>query len=123
LTIPKNKTIAIVGPSGCGKSTVASLIQRIYDCHAGDVMINGMNLKDLNISQYRQMIGVVSQEPSLFASTIGENIAIGLPNATKEMIEQAACMANCDFINTLPQKYDTDLGDMGDQLSGGEFHY
>ena len=123
LTITKNKTIAIVGPSGCGKSTVASLIQRIYDCQTGEVMLNGIHVKDLDVRQYRQMIGVVSQEPSLFASTISENIAIGVPNATKEMIEKAAYMANCDFINSLPKKFDTDLGDMGDQLSGGELYY
>lgn len=122
LAIPAGKTVALVGPSGGGKSTVLSLIERFYDPLEGSVSLDGVDIKDLNLAHYRKTLGYVGQEPSLFATTIRENIAYGASNPTQEDIERAAKMANAhdDFITSLPDGYDTQVGDKGAQLSGGQ---
>jgi ATP-binding cassette subfamily B (MDR/TAP) protein 1 len=121
LTIPAGKTVALVGPSGSGKSTSIQLIERFYDPTSGHITLDGNDLKDLNVEWLRSHIGLVSQEPKLFATTIRKNIAVAKPDATDEEIEEAARRANAhDFIVSLQDGYDTDVGDAGAQLSGGQ---
>ncbi|KAJ7973147.1 ABC transporter B family protein [Quillaja saponaria] len=121
LRIPSGTTAALVGQSGSGKSTVISLIERFYDPQAGEVLIDGINLKDLQLKWIRGKIGLVSQEPVLFASSIKDNIAYGKDGATIEEIRAAAELANAaKVIDKLPQGLDTMVGEHGTQLSGGQ---
>ena len=121
LTIPAGKSVALVGPSGSGKSTSIQLIERFYDPTSGHITLDGNDLRDLNVEWLRSHIGLVSQEPKLFATTIRKNIAVAKPDATQEEIEEAARRANAhDFIVSLQHGYDTDVGDAGAQLSGGQ---
>ncbi|XP_035688025.1 ATP-dependent translocase ABCB1-like isoform X6 [Branchiostoma floridae] len=115
------QTVALVGSSGCGKSTTVQLIQRFYDPQEGVVELDGQDIRSLNIQWLRQHIGVVSQEPILFATTIAENIRYGREDVTQAEIEKAAQEANAhDFISKLPQTYETLVGERGAQLSGGQ---
>jgi len=108
LDIHEGETIALVGASGCAKSTIISLIQRFYDAEKGNILIDGRNVKEYSIPWLRSRIGVVSQEPVLFAKSIYENIALGNPNASREDIKEAAKKANAhNFIMKLPHGYDT----------------
>ncbi|KAF8387606.1 hypothetical protein HHK36_026259 [Tetracentron sinense] len=121
LSIPSGTTAALVGQSGSGKSTVISLIERFYDPQAGEVLIDGINLKVFQLRCIRQKIGLVSQEPVLFASTIKDNISYGKDGATIEEIRTATELANAaKFIDNLPQGLDTLVGEHGTQLSGGQ---
>ena len=121
LTIEVGKTYALVGSSGCGKSTVIQLLQRFYDPDGGEVLVGGKDVRSLNVKWLRQHIGVVSQEPVLFDTTIGENILYGKEGATTEEVKDAAKNANAhDFISKLPDKYNTFVGEGGTQLSGGQ---
>ncbi|KAL8139050.1 hypothetical protein V2J09_005051 [Rumex salicifolius] len=121
LSISSGATVALVGQSGSGKSTVISLIERFYDPQAGQVLIDNVDLKDFQLKWIRSKIGLVSQEPVLFASTIRENIAYGKDGATSEEIKAAAELANAaKFIDKLPQGLDTSVGEHGTQLSGGQ---
>ncbi|KAL0398392.1 UNVERIFIED_CONTAM: ABC transporter B family member 9 [Sesamum radiatum] len=121
LYVPSGKTAALVGQSGSGKSTVISLVERFYDPDAGEVLIDGVNLKDLRLRWIRGKIGLVSQEPILFATTLKENILYGKEDATDEEIRRAIQLANAaTFINKLPQGLDTMVGEHGTQLSGGQ---
>lgn len=121
LSINRGETVALVGSSGCGKSTTIQLIQRFYDVDSGRVLVDGNNVKELNVNWLRSKIGVVGQEPVLFGTTIYENIRYGFDAATKEEIEQAAKAANAhNFIKTLPNGYNTLVGERGAQLSGGQ---
>ena len=121
LSVNRGETLALVGPSGGGKSTTIGLIERFYDPDEGAIEFEGVNIKDLNTHWYRDQIGIVSQEPTLFQGTIAKNIAYGAPNATREQIESAAIAANAhDFIMSFPKGYETDVGESGAQLSGGQ---
>ncbi|CAI9781044.1 unnamed protein product [Fraxinus pennsylvanica] len=121
LFIPSGTTVALVGQSGSGKSTVISLIERFYDPHAGEVLIDGINLKEFQLKWIRSKIGLVSQEPVLFAASIKDNIAYGKDGATYEEIRAAAELANASkFIDKLPKGLDTMVGEHGTQLSGGQ---
>ncbi|KAH9671329.1 ABC transporter B family member 1 [Citrus sinensis] len=121
LTVPAGKTIALVGSSGSGKSTVVSLIERFYDPTSGQVLLDGHDIKSLKLRWLRQQIGLVSQEPALFATTIKENILLGRPDADLNEIEEAARVANAySFIIKLPDGFDTQVGERGVQLSGGQ---
>ncbi|KAL3531975.1 hypothetical protein ACH5RR_005496 [Cinchona calisaya] len=121
LTVPAGKTIALVGSSGSGKSTVVSLIERFYDPSSGQVLLDGHDIKTLKLRWLRQQIGLVSQEPALFATTIKENILLGRPDASLIEIEEAARVANAhSFIVKIPDGYDTQVGERGLQLSGGQ---
>uniref|UniRef100_A0A7N6C050 ATP-binding cassette, sub-family B (MDR/TAP), member 4 n=1 Tax=Anabas testudineus TaxID=64144 RepID=A0A7N6C050_ANATE len=121
LSVRSGQTIALVGSSGCGKSTTIQLLLRFYDPQEGSVCIDGHDIRSLNIRYLREMIGVVSQEPILFATTIAENIRYGRPDVTQQEIEQAAKEANAyDFIMNLPDKFETLVGDRGTQMSGGQ---
>ena len=121
LVIPKGKTIALVGQSGSGKSTLVDLIPRYYDVQEGEVLIDGINVKDLGIYDLRQLIGNVNQEAILFNDTFRNNISFGVTSATQEQIEEAAKIANAyDFITASEQGFDTNIGDRGGRLSGGQ---
>ena len=121
LEIQKGEFVALVGSSGAGKSTLADLILRLYDPDAGEILIDGVNLRALKQREYRRMFGVVSQESLLFHDTVRNNIRYGRDEVTNERIEEAARVANAhDFIMTLPDQYDTIVGDRGLRLSGGE---
>ena len=121
LVIPKGKTIALVGQSGSGKSTLVDLIPRYYDVQEGEVLIDGINVKDLGIHDLRQLIGNVNQEAILFNDTFRNNISFGVDSATDEEIEQAARIANAhEFIIASEHGYDTSIGDRGGRLSGGQ---
>ena len=127
LTIPKGKTIAIVGQSGSGKSTLVDLIPRYYDVQEGEVLIDGINVKELGVHDLRQLIGNVNQEAILFNDSFRNNIAFGIPEnqdnpeQLQERIEEAARIANAyDFIMASEAEFDTMIGDRGGRLSGGQ---
>ncbi len=121
LTIPKGKTVALVGQSGSGKSTVANLITRFYDVEKGEILIDGINIKDLKLSSYRKLFGLVTQESILFNDTIFNNIALGIPNPKEEEVIAVAKVANAhQFIIELPEQYQTEIGEAGGKLSGGQ---
>lgn len=130
VTFPAGHTIALVGASGSGKSTVISLIARFYDPLSGVVKLDGVDLKELNVKRLRLQIGLVSQEPTLFATTIAGNVAHGLINTPHEnaseeektrLIKEACIKANDDgFISKLPLGYETMVGEHAFLLSGGQ---
>ncbi len=121
ITIPKGKTIALVGQSGSGKTTLADMIPRFYDTDLGEIKIDGISLKDLEIESLRKQIGVVTQESILFNDTIENNIAFGLDSIDKNKIIEAAKVANAhEFILQQPDGYQTNIGDRGGKLSGGQ---
>lgn len=123
LEIPMGKTVALVGKSGCGKSTIASLLQRYYDPTGGRVLINGVDLRQMDLLNHRRNIGVVTQDPVLFRGTLRENIVYGCMDTvpTNADVDRASRLAYCDtFIREFPDGYDTAVGERGVQLSGGQ---
>ncbi len=121
LVLPKGKTVALVGQSGSGKSTLANLITRFYDVNKGEILIDGYNVKEITKSSLRNLMGVVTQNSTLFNDSIANNIALSNPKASLQEIEQAAKIANAsEFVSELPLKYDTQIGDRGSLLSGGQ---
>ncbi|AQS93520.1 antibiotic ABC transporter ATP-binding protein [Polaribacter sp. BM10] len=121
LTINKGETVALVGQSGSGKSTLANLITRFYDVNKGEVLLDNNNIKNITKKSLRDLMGIVSQDSILFNDTIANNIKLGTQDATDSAILEAAKIANADeFIQNLPEKYDTNIGDSGNTLSGGQ---
>ena len=121
LSIDAGKTIALVGPSGGGKTTICNLIPRFYDFEEGDIKIDGRSVKDFTLESLRENIGIVSQDVFLFTGTIRDNIIIGNPNATDEQIYDACIKSSIhDFIMSLPEGYNTFVGERGLKLSGGQ---
>jgi ABC-type multidrug transport system fused ATPase/permease subunit len=121
LTIEKGKTIALVGASGAGKSTFVDLIPRFHDVSGGEILIDGVNIKDCKLDDLRRLMGVVSQDPILFNDTIYNNITLGTGGATQDSVEAAAQIANAHkFILQKQDGYQTVAGDRGSRLSGGE---
>ena len=121
LRLAPGETVALVGPSGGGKSTIAALLSRFYDPSAGRITLDGHDLRDLDADWLRRQIGVVAQEPVLFATSIRENILYGRPEAPPEAVRAAARAANAHgFISALPEGYETEVGERGVRLSGGQ---
>ncbi|MGB4960946.1 MAG: ABC transporter ATP-binding protein [Saprospiraceae bacterium] len=121
LTIKKGQIIALVGTSGAGKSTFVDLLSRFYDVTEGKISIDGVDIRDLNLQDLRQLFGIVTQDAILFHDTIANNITFGIHQYTDEQIKEAAEIANAhDFISVLPAGYDTSIGDRGLKLSGGQ---
>ncbi|KAG2714415.1 hypothetical protein I3760_03G025800 [Carya illinoinensis] len=121
LEIPAGKTLALVGGSGSGKSTVIALLQRFYDPLGGEILLDGVAIDKLQLRWLRSQMGLVSQEPALFATTIKENILFGKEDATEEEVIEAGKAANAhNFISQLPHRYDTQVGERGVQMSGGQ---
>ncbi|KAL6974800.1 (ABC) transporter [Sarracenia purpurea var. burkii] len=121
LDIPSGKIVALVGGSGSGKSTVISLIERFYEPLSGHILLDGNDIRWLDLKWLRQQIGLVNQEPALFATTIRENILYGKDDATFEEITRAAKLSDAiSFINLLPDRFETQVGERGIQLSGGQ---
>ncbi|XP_044500941.1 ABC transporter B family member 2-like [Mangifera indica] len=121
LDIPAGKIVALVGGSGSGKSTVISLIERFYEPLSGDILLDRHNIRDLDLKWLRQQIGLVNQEPALFATSIKENILYGKDDATLEDINRAAKLSEAiTFIKNLPDRFETQVGERGIQLSGGQ---
>ncbi|KAI3799160.1 hypothetical protein L1987_34450 [Smallanthus sonchifolius] len=121
LKVPAGRTVALVGGSGSGKSTVIALLQRFYDPQGGEIYVDGVRIDKLQLKWLRSQMGLVSQEPALFATTIKENILFGKEDATMEEVIEAAKASNAhNFIFQLPQGYDTQVGERGIQMSGGQ---
>ncbi len=121
LKVEKGKTVALVGSSGAGKSTLADLVPRFHDVSSGELLVDGINIKDYSLHSLRNLISIVTQEPILFNDTIANNIALGMDNASQAEIETAAKVANAhDFIMQKEEHYKTNIGDRGGKLSGGE---
>ncbi len=121
LVIEKGKTVALVGSSGAGKSTLADLVPRFHDVTSGEVLIDGINIKEYSLQSVREQMSIVTQEPILFNDTIANNIALGQPAALREQITEAARIANAlDFIMIKEGGFDSNIGDRGTKLSGGE---
>jgi ATP-binding cassette subfamily B protein len=121
LTVNAGETVALVGPSGGGKTTVCSLIPRFYNIDSGRILLDGIDISDITLRSLRRNIGTVSQSVVIFAGTLRDNIAYGTDGASDEEIIEAAKLANIhDFIMTLPQGYDTEVGERGVKLSGGQ---
>jgi ATP-binding cassette subfamily B protein len=119
--VPAGKTLAIVGPSGSGKSTIARLLFRFYDIDSGSIRIDGQNIRDVTQDSLRRAIGVVPQDTVLFNDTVRYNIGYGRPGASNNQIEEAAALAHIhDFIAAMPDGYETQVGERGLKLSGGE---
>jgi subfamily B ATP-binding cassette protein MsbA len=121
LTIEKGKSIAIVGSSGAGKSTLVDLVPRFHDVSKGELLIDGINIKNYSLKSIRNHMGIVTQEAILFNDTIANNIALGMDDATPPQIEHAAKIANAaNFILQKESGYETNIGERGNKLSGGE---
>ncbi|KFY45703.1 hypothetical protein V494_00829 [Pseudogymnoascus sp. VKM F-4513 (FW-928)] len=121
MTIKKGQFAALVGPSGCGKSTIISLLEQFYQVQGGAILIDGQDVSDLNVKEYRKTMSLVAQEATLFQGTIKENILLGVDDATDEEVFKACREAEIhDFIESLPEGYGTDIGSKGVALSGGQ---
>ena len=121
LTIKKGETIALVGPSGSGKSTIANLVTRFYDVRKGEILIDGVNIKDIQIKSYRKLFGLVTQDSILFNDSVYNNISLGDDSPTMEKVSSAAKIANAEeFIIKLPNQFEESVGESGGKLSGGQ---
>ena len=121
MEIPAGKNIALIGASGSGKTTLSNLIPRFFEVESGEILIDGVNIKNIKLKSLREHIGIVQQDVYMFSGTIRENIAYGKPSATDEEIKQAAKASGADeFIESLPNGYDTFVGERGVKLSGGQ---
>jgi ATP-binding cassette subfamily B protein len=121
LDVPAGSAVALVGHTGCGKTTLTNLVPRFYDVSGGRVLVDGIDVRDYSLESLRAGIGVVNQDPFLFSASIAENIRLGRPDASGEDVRQAARRAQADrFITSLPEGYDTIIGERGLTLSGGQ---
>jgi ABC-type multidrug transport system fused ATPase/permease subunit len=121
LALDPGRTLALIGHTGSGKTTLASLVPRFYDVTGGRLTVDGVDVRELKVASLRRAVGIVSQDPFLFSATVRENIAFGAPDATDADVERAARLAQAhEFIEALPQGYDTVIGERGITLSGGQ---
>jgi ATP-binding cassette, subfamily B, bacterial len=119
--VPPGARVGVAGRTGAGKTTIISLLARFYDPDSGRILLDGVDLRQYRLADLRNQLAIVLQEPVLFSTTIGENIAYARPGATQAEIEAAAALANAhDFIGELPEGYRTRVGERGMRLSGGE---
>ncbi|MBQ5808001.1 MAG: ATP-binding cassette domain-containing protein, partial [Tidjanibacter sp.] len=120
-SVKKGETVALVGPSGGGKSTIADLIPRFYDVTSGEILVDGVNIKQYDVASLREAMGIVTQETVLFNDSIENNIRLGNSTATMDEVISAAKVANAhEFIMATPEGYNTNIGDRGTKLSGGQ---
>jgi len=121
LDVPAGSTVALVGATGSGKTSLVALISRLYDASAGEILLDGADVRTVSLRSLRAAVAVVSDDPFLFSATVAENIAYGRPSAPMQEIEQAARRAQAyDFVMALPQGFDTRVGERGLSLSGGQ---
>jgi ATP-binding cassette, subfamily B, bacterial len=121
LALDAGTTVALIGHTGSGKTTVSSLVPRFYDVDSGQVLVDGVDVRDVKLASLRREIGVIPQDPFLFSTTVRDNIAFGLPDLTDDQIERVARLAEAhEFVERLPQGYDTVIGERGITLSGGQ---
>jgi ATP-binding cassette, subfamily B, bacterial len=121
LEIAPGRTVALIGHTGSGKTTLTSLVPRFYDVTVGRLLVDGVDVRDLELASLRSAVGVISQDPFLFSATVRENIAFGRADATDEQVEEAARLAQAhEFVEQLPERYDTVIGERGITLSGGQ---
>jgi ATP-binding cassette subfamily B protein len=121
LTLNAGTTVALIGHTGSGKTTLSSLVPRFYDVDSGRVLVDGVDVRDVQLASLRRSIGVIAQDPFLFSTTVRDNIAFGLPELTDAQIERVARLAQAhEFVERLPQGYDTVIGERGITLSGGQ---
>jgi ABC-type multidrug transport system fused ATPase/permease subunit len=121
LEVAPGRTIALIGHTGSGKTTLTSLVPRFYDASSGRVTIDGVDVRDVTLASLRRATGVISQDPFLFSATVRENIAFGVPDLPQEEVEHVAKLAQAhEFIDRLPERYDTVIGERGITLSGGQ---
>ena len=121
LHVPPGGSIGILGPTGAGKSTLVSLIPRFYDPERGRIVLDGIDVKDLDLADLSKAVGLVFQEPFLFSATVADNIAYGNPGISRERVVECARLAAAhEFVATLPKGYDTIIGERGVSLSGGQ---
>jgi ATP-binding cassette subfamily B protein len=121
LTVMPGQTVAILGATGSGKSSIINLIPRFYDVTRGSIKLDGVDLRDITVKNLRSHIGIVRQDPFIFSTTLRENIAYGVEKASNEQVQEAAQQAKIDeFIEGLPEKYNTRVGERGVTLSGGQ---
>jgi ATP-binding cassette, subfamily B, bacterial len=121
LDVDAGRTIALIGHTGSGKTTVSSLVPRFYDVDSGRVLVDGVDVRDVKLASLRRSIGVITQDPFLFSTTVRDNIAFGLPELTDDEVERVARLAQAhEFVERLPQGYDTVIGERGITLSGGQ---
>ena len=121
LDVDAGRTVALIGHTGSGKTTVSSLVPRFYDVDSGRVLVDGVDVRDVKLASLRRSIGVITQDPFLFSTTVRDNIAFGLPELTDDEVERVARLAQAhEFVERLPQGYDTVIGERGITLSGGQ---
>jgi ATP-binding cassette subfamily B protein len=121
LDVAAGHVLALIGHTGSGKTTLTSLVPRFYDVGSGRVTLDGVDIRDVKLASLRRAIGVISQDPFLFSATVRENITFGAPDLTTEQVEHVARLAQAhEFVEQLPQGYDTVIGERGITLSGGQ---
>jgi ATP-binding cassette subfamily B protein len=120
LRVAPGETVAIVGPTGCGKTTLTALVPRLYDPTAGRVLVDGVDIRELPLTDLRHKVACAFEDPTLFSASVRENLTMGVPDATDEQVEEALAVAQAEFVNDLPWGLDTRVGEQGLTLSGGQ---
>ncbi|WP_194894261.1 ABC transporter ATP-binding protein [Catenulispora pinisilvae] len=120
LRVAAGETVALVGPTGCGKTTLTALVPRLYDTTSGRVLVDGVDVRELPLSELRSKVACAFEDPTLFSASVRENLTMGVPDASQEQVEEALAIAQADFVNELPWALDTRVGEQGLTLSGGQ---
>jgi ATP-binding cassette subfamily B protein len=120
LRVAPGETVALVGPTGCGKTTLTALVPRLYDTTEGRVLVDGVDVRDLPLTELRRTVACAFEDPTLFSASVRENLTMGVPDATEDQIDEALAVAQAEFVNELPWALDTRVGEQGLTLSGGQ---